>query len=444
MMTIQTQTLTESLPEINQTSTPLHLNSILKELLLYSVEIDVSHLGKELAKTFDDYPLIPGILLTEKGRIITMISRRNFLEIMTRPYSLELFMKRPIKSLLEIINNQFLICSGEMTIVDAAKKSLKRPPELLYEPILVDLGHQQYAIADVHQLLLAQSEIHELTTKKLAQESQSLMIQTEKMASLGEMVAGIAHEIRNPINFIHGNFEFLTNHAESIIKMLQFYLKNSPNSPEIQEMLEELDLEFAIKDLPEIINSMKTGSTRLIKIISSLQNFSRLDENQPQKADIYDCLDSTLLILNNRLKAISVQKQSVDLPLISCYPGQLSQVFMNIISNAIDALQEKLETSANSNSNWLPKIWITTQVVKDEQNSWLSIRIADNGNGIPQEVLPHIFDSFFTTKPMGKGTGLGLAISHQIITEKHGGRLLVYSQEEKGTQFDIIIPFILE
>jgi diguanylate cyclase (GGDEF)-like protein len=167
MMTIQNQTLTESLPEINQISSSLHLQSTLKELLLYSVEIDVEHLGKELAKTFDDYPLTPGVLLIEKGEMITMISRRNFLEIMTRPYSLELFMQRPIKYLLQNIKDKFLICSGEMTIVEATKKALQLPTDILYEPILIDLGQQKYAIADIHNLLIAQSEIHELATKKL-------------------------------------------------------------------------------------------------------------------------------------------------------------------------------------------------------------------------------------------------------------------------------------
>jgi signal transduction histidine kinase len=185
------------------------------------------------------------------------------------------------------------------------------------------------------------------------------------------------------------------------------------------------------------------GSERLTKIVGSLQNFSHLDESKRQPADLHECIESSLIILNNRLKVgIQIIKFYGDLPLVNCYSGQLSQVFMNIISNAIDALTEKINEQAVSSRTWQPKIEISTDIVERSDSEWVSVRIADNGSGIPPNIQKRIFETFFTTKPVGKGTGLGLAISHQIVTQIHGGHLLMRSVPETGTEFQILLPLV--
>jgi signal transduction histidine kinase len=188
---------------------------------------------------------------------------------------------------------------------------------------------------------------------------------------------------------------------------------------------------------------MEVGSERLTKIVGGLQNFSHLDEANRQQADIHECLESTLIILNNRLKSgIQVTKNYGYLPPVNCYSGQLSQVFMNIISNAIDALIDKVNEQGAYSKTWQPQIQITTNILEQSDAEWVSIQIADNGPGIPPAIQKRIFETFFTTKPVGKGTGLGLAISHQIVTQKHGGQLIMHSQPETGTEFQILLPLI--
>ncbi|HEY9705407.1 MAG TPA: HAMP domain-containing sensor histidine kinase, partial [Allocoleopsis sp.] len=198
-----------------------------------------------------------------------------------------------------------------------------------------------------------------------------------------------------------------------------------------------------MKDLPQMINSMKSGAERLVTIVGSLQNFSRMDEKTPVPTNLHECIEGTLLILNNRLKGITVIKKYSDVPTINAFSGQLSQVFMNLISNAIEALMDKVQRLPNLN-NWKPKIEIITKSIKqeDSKNYWICVSIIDNGDGMSKEVQSRIFEPFYTTKPVGKGTGLGLAISYQIVTEKHGGRILVNSKPQQGTGFDVFLPVI--
>lgn len=426
----------------------LRLESMLRELPLYDFQIDSSHSGKEIAETFEANPLIPGVILIEQNNFTGMISRRRFLEVMSRPYGLELFLKRPLKCLHDFTTTDILKLPGNTLIVVAARQSLQRPAELLYEPIVVELENGVYKLVDVHQLLVAQSQIHELTTKLLDEETQAKMLQTEKMASLGQMVAGVAHEIRNPVNCINGNLTFLSNYYQSLIKLLSIYEKETfQNSQIIKEVKEDIEIDYILSDLPKVLETMNVATEQLIKIVGGMQNFSRMDDAKRQSIDIHECIESTLLILNSRLKHhIKVIKNYGDLPLVSCYSGQLSQVFMNIISNAIDALMDQPSES----ENWQPKIEITTEVLAVEGRDWLAVRIADNGPGIPQEIQARIFETFFTTKPIGQGTGLGLAITHQIVTQKHGGQLLVRSHNtssseshsDYGTEFEIRLPLV--
>jgi len=266
------------------------------------------------------------------------------------------------------------------------------------------------------------------------QSTQAQLIQTEKMSSLGQLVAGIAHEINNPVNFIHGNVNYASDYITKLIDLINLYGKYNPEpAVEILNKINEIDLDFILMDLPKLLKSMQVGTDRIATIVLSLRNFSRLDEADLKAVNIHDGLDNTLLILQYNLKnkagsiVIDIVKDYGDLPLVECYAGQLNQVFMNILSNAIDAFPKFAENST---------IQISTKLIGDR----VVILIADNGSGMTAETQKRLFDPFFTTKPVGQGTGLGLAISYQIIIEKHGGSLQCQSELGKGTEFRIEIP----
>lgn len=276
-------------------------------------------------------------------------------------------------------------------------------------------------------------------------QTQAQMLQSEKMSSLGQLVAGVAHEINNPVSFIHGNIGHARNYIEDLLGLVAVYERHYPQ-PEnaIQAEAKAIDLEFIRDDLPKTLNSMQVGSDRIREIVVSLRNFSRLDEAEIKAVDIHNGIDSTLIILNHRLAAdaerskIQVVKNYASLPKIQCFAGLLNQVFMNILSNAIDALDEKSHQQTPKERQDQPgQITIRTALVRD---GWVGIEIADNGLGISPEIEAKIFNPFFTTKPIGKGTGMGMSISYKIITERHGGSLTYASTPGQGTQFRIQIP----
>lgn len=292
----------------------------------------------------------------------------------------------------------------------------------------------------------AQSQAEQLQqTLQELQRTQTRLIQNEKMSSLGQLVAGVAHEINNPVNFIYGNLKFASDYVDDLLHLLQQYRDILPlTSLDLQADLHDADLEFLIDDLPKLLSSMKVGADRILGIVRSLKNFSRHDESEMKSVDIHEGIESTLLILQHRLKphahhpAIQVIKQYSPLPLVECYPSQLNQVVMNILVNAIDAL-EAMQAASEVTEETVPAptITIRTEVLNDE---WVAIRFCDNGPGMSEETVKHIYDPFFTTKEVGKGTGLGMAISHQIVVEKHGGLLKCQSQLGIGTEFSIQIP----
>jgi signal transduction histidine kinase len=280
------------------------------------------------------------------------------------------------------------------------------------------------------------------------QRTQAKLIQSEKMSSLGQLVAGVAHEINNPVNFIYGNLTPAGEYANDLLELADIYEEQYPNPlPIVQEKLQSIDLDFIKQDLPKILSSMKTGADRIRNIVKSLRIFSRHDEAEMKLADIHEGIDSTLMMLQNRLNpkpdslGIEIFKNYGTLLKIECYPGQLNQVFINIFNNAIDALEEDSEKQPIA-CEINPKVIKISTNILDE--NFVEIRIFNNGSGMEKAVIEQIFNPFFTTKPVGKGTGLGLSIAYQIITERHKGDLQCISAPGKGAEFIIKIPISLK
>ena len=344
-----------------------------------------------------------------------------------------------------IVDFLFLLQAKDTALTDAKKlteeltqqqEELTQQQEELHSALEIQAELVKTAEAQAQKLEKAMLELRQ---------TQAQLIQTEKMSSLGQLVAGVAHEINNPINFIQGNIKPANEYIQDLLDLVQLYQEQYPDlTPEINRKIEEIELDFLIEDLPKLISSMQVGAERIGEIVKSLRNFSRLDEAEIKAVDIHSGIESTLMILHNRLKAtsehstIEIVKEYGELPKVECYAGQLNQVFMNVIANAIDALEENnLKLPKTERAGKKSAIAIRSEVVGSDR---VAIRISDNGAGMPETVQNRLFDPFFTTKPVGKGTGLGMSISYQIVTEKHSGSLQCFSAPGEGTEFVIEIP----
>jgi signal transduction histidine kinase len=318
----------------------------------------------------------------------------------------------------------------------------------------LSLGAVDYITKPIEQEeVLARINVH-LELRK----AQLRLMQEEKMSALGQLVAGVAHEINNPVNFIYGNLPHARRDIDDLLKLLDLYETYIPNPiPEIQAYSQEIDLEFLKDDLPQLLHSMEVGAERILGIVRSLQVFSRLDRAEPKPVNLHESIDSTLMLLSSRLRSksqrpdsrrsdIEVIKEYGELPLVEGYVGQLNQVFMNLLANAIDAINQQMEEKENSQKaefqSFTPRITIRTEVTQDQAE--VVIRIQDNGIGMSEEVRQRIFEQFFTTKPVGQGTGLGLSLTRQIVVAKHGGTLDVNSKLGEGSEFVITLPVKLK
>ncbi|TAD78137.1 MAG: PAS domain-containing sensor histidine kinase [Oscillatoriales cyanobacterium] len=336
----------------------------------------------------------------------------------------------------------------QLNRIDQARQRSASYTESLYQDLaikadLLEAVNQslKQEIRDRERAEASEAELQRLL--KQLQETQMKLVQSEKMSSLGQLVSGIAHEINNPVNFIYGNVAHAKLYTAQLLAVIAAYRDQNAGGMEVQygdHIIDDQELDFIIEDFSQLISSMEVGASRIRKIVTSLRNFARLDEADYKQVDLHEGINNTLIILGSRLKyskvrsEITVQKNYGNLPLVTCYPGQLNQAIMNLIANAIDALEEFIGSPTDDRE---PTIIITTE---SSDRQWVKIQIQDNAGGIPDSIRQRIFDPFFTTKEVGKGTGLGLSISYKIIHEKHGGRLICESQPNLGTTFAIELP----
>ncbi len=448
----------------------LGLESTLVELPLFEFQIEAEYTGWELGAIFDKYPLLPGVVLLEKSNYVGMISRRRFLDFLIRPFGQELFFKEALSVLYSYARTEVLTLSENTQILTAMQLAMRRNSEHLSEPIVVKTSTNNYRLLDIQQLHRVSWQIRGIETQVRYERSQAQIIQNDKMANLGRLVDGVAHEILDPVNFIWGNLTHLANYSQDLLKLAAIYKEEFQNdSDDIIEFKQEIDFDFLEEDLAKTLQSIKGGAERLKKLVTGLQNFCHIDEIYPRPADLHACINSLILLINSRLNGeIEIVSHYGNLPPVSCFIGQLNQVFLNILSLAVNTLlNEGVRQKFNSdiiNNDVMkpvvkPRITITTEIVSKKkalcishvdhhseyfdkvvESRWVAIRISDNGPGMTSEEKQRIIDSFSVEKRADKETSL--AISYQIVTARHGGIFNFNSLLDVGTEFEILLPLV--
>jgi signal transduction histidine kinase len=431
----------------------LGLESTLQELSMYKFQVEISCTGKEITQFLEKHPLVPGVILLEQGKFVGMISRRQILEFLIRPYGEELLLQKPLSVIYSYSRTNILQLAATTPILTAMQLSLRRSPENLAEPILVHTEPDIYKLLDIQELNIASWQIRGIETQVRYERTQAQMIQNDKMANLGRLVDGVVHEILDPVGFIWGNLTHVSNYSQDLLKLIAAYDSQlSQPYEEIINLKEEIEFDFLEQDLSRTLASIRTGAERLKKLVTSLQNFCYIDEIYPKPADLHACIDSIILLINSRIKReINIVKQYGHLPPVSCFMGQLNQVLMNILSQSVDALLNGAERYKlhpdSTNTSYKPQIEITTEIISQPATNtnapdsrWVSIRIADNGPGISHELQQQIIESFSVEKRFDKETSL--AVSYRIITARHGGKLNFRSQLGTGTEFEILLPLV--
>ncbi len=454
----------------------LCLESTLADLSLHEFQVETHYTGMEVAQLLEQHPFLPGVVLIDQGQFVGLIARQRLLELLIRPQGLTLFLPSPLSVLYSYLRSNHLVLPASTPILVAAQMALRRSFDQQAEPIVVQMEENTYRLLDIHELNIAYWQLRGVETQVRYERGQIQIVQTEKMASLGRLVDGVAHEILDPVGFIWGNLTHLSNYTAQVMQLLAAYEQHFPELPEaISQLQAEIELDYLREDLPQTIASIRSGAERLKKLVTSLQNFCHIDDVYPKPADIHECLDSILLLLKSRLSGeIQIVRDYGHLPPVTCYAGQLNQVFMNILSNAINALlnqavqQDLIEKirGQHQTRSWQagaakPRITIKTQVRSapidagdySSASRWVMICIADNGPGLSAESYQQVLDSFSIEKRADKETSL--AVSYQIVTAKHGGKLYFrsYGAElpapslnanpvEQGTEFEIWLPLV--
>ena len=483
-----------SLPSPILVSSPknldLSLGSTVGDLPLYNFAVETSYRGQDIATIFEQHSLLPGVILVEDGKFIGMISRRRFLEYLLRPQGLKLFLQQPLRVLYSYAQIKNLIVLHSTTILTTTQLALRRSPELLGEPIVIQISptlpedsgnsaapssnlisRDTYYLLDIQELYVADWQIRGIEAQVRYEQNQSQMIQIEKMASLGRLVDGVAHEILDPVNFIWGNLNYVHLYTEQLLELIKTYDKSVINSPpevdnstiitEITDLKDSIEFDFLQADLPRTISSIKTGAERLKKLVTSLQNFCHLDDVYPKPADLHQCLDSILILLKSRLqKDIEIITNYGYLPPVTCFVGQLNQVFINILGNAVDVLLNNNLDRYSPEPQLVriksPAITITTNIYAGKQiqaeisdSRWVSICIAHNGLALSPLGKQKLLDSFSGDRRFLKETSW--ALTYWIVTAKHGGRLELRSpmteisrdsETPLGTELEIILPLV--
>ncbi len=432
----------------------LSLDSTLQELSLYTFEVKTSCTGACVAQVFEKYPLVPGVILLEDGNYIGMLSRRQLLEFLIRPFGKEMFFEQPLSILYSYARTGVLLLSETTSILTAMQLALRRSPELVSEPVVVKSSEGTYCLLDISELNIASWQIRGIETQVRYERSQAQIIQNDKMASLGRLVDGVAHEILDPVNFIWGNLTHVSNYTQDLLKLIAAYNRELVNPSEhIVYLMQDIEFDFLEQDLNKSLTSIRTGAERLKKLVTSLQNFCHIDAVYPKPADIHTIIENVILLINSRVKGeIEIIRNYGSLPPVYCFLGQLNQVFMNILSRSVDSLLDEAIRQQYNNLDITckqekPRIEIITEVISlppttssAVDSRWVSVRIADNSKAISEETQQQIIESFSVEKRADKETTL--AASYRIITARHGGKFKIHSKPGAGTEFEILLPLV--